>query len=76
VLFGTEFWSGLLDWMKDRLLSYGNISGQDFELITLTDDIDEVVDVMTCHRRLKLEKIERAKQQQAGAPGSGRGRDI
>jgi uncharacterized protein (TIGR00730 family) len=76
VLFGTEFWSGLLDWMKDRLLSYGNISEEDLELITLTDDIDEVVDVMNSHRRLKLEKIERAKQEQAAAPIPGRGPDL
>lgn len=76
VLFGTEFWSGLLDWMKDRLLSYGTISEEDFDLITLTDDIDEVVDVMMCHRRLKLEKIERAKQEQAASPVPGRGRDV
>ena len=76
VLFGSEFWSGLLDWMKDRLLSYGNISEEDLELITLTDDIDEVVDVMNSHRRLKLEKIERAKQEQAAAPIPGRGPDL
>jgi uncharacterized protein (TIGR00730 family) len=76
VLFGTEFWSGLLDWMKERLLSYGTISEEDFELITLTDDIDEVVEVMNCHRRLKLEKIERAKQEHAATQIPGRGQDI
>jgi uncharacterized protein (TIGR00730 family) len=76
VLFGTEFWSGLLDWMKERLLSYGNISEDDFELITLTDDIDEVVDVMNSHRRVKLEKIERAKQERTTAPIPGSGRDL
>jgi len=76
VLFGTDFWGGLLDWMKERLLSYGTISEEDFELITLTDDIDEVVEVMNNRRRVKLEKIERAKQEQAGVPIPGRGHDV
>ena len=76
VLFGTDFWSGLLDWMKERVLGYGNISEEDFELITLTDDIDEVVEVMNNRRRVKLEKIERARQEQAGAQIPGRGRDL
>jgi uncharacterized protein (TIGR00730 family) len=76
VLFGTAFWGGLLDWMKERLLSYGTISEEDFELITLTDDIDEVVEVMNNRRRVKLEKIERAKQEQAGVPIPGRGHDV
>jgi uncharacterized protein (TIGR00730 family) len=75
VLFGTEFWGGLLDWMKQRLLSYGTISEDDFELITLTDDIDEVVEVMNCHRRHKLEKIERSAQDQATTPLPGHGSD-
>jgi uncharacterized protein (TIGR00730 family) len=76
VLFGTDFWGGLLDWMKERLLSYGTISEEDFELITLTDDIDEVVEVMNNRRRVKLEKIERAKQEQTAAPVPGRGHDL
>ena len=76
VLFGTEFWGGLLDWIKDGLLGYGCISEEDIGLVTLTDDVDEVVEVMNNHRRIKLEKIARAKQEQATMLKPGLGHDL
>ncbi len=38
VLMGTRFWAGLLDWVKGTMLTEGNISAQDLDLIPLTDD--------------------------------------
>ncbi|MGZ4475080.1 MAG: LOG family protein [Nocardioides sp.] len=46
VLIGVEHWSGLLDWMKTRMLAEGLISQSDLDMLTLTDDIDEAVDLM------------------------------
>ncbi|MEV4257405.1 TIGR00730 family Rossman fold protein [Spirillospora sp. NPDC049652] len=46
VLVGTEYWGGLLDWMKQTVLPAGNISADDLDLIHLTDDPDEVVRVI------------------------------
>lgn len=43
VLFGTAYWGGLVDWMKDTLLEAGTISPADLDLFTVTDDIDEAV---------------------------------
>jgi hypothetical protein len=43
VLVGTAFWSGLLDWVRDRLLVDGMIGAPDVGLLTLTDDLDEVL---------------------------------
>ena len=43
VLFGTDYWRGLVDWMRDSLLAAGTISEADLHMFTLTDDIDEVV---------------------------------
>lgn len=43
VLFGTGYWQGLVDWMRDTLLASGTISEADMHMFTLTDDIDEVV---------------------------------
>ncbi|MDQ3721385.1 MAG: TIGR00730 family Rossman fold protein [Actinomycetota bacterium] len=43
VLVGTEFWSGLVDWIKEQLLGGGKISPGDIDLLTVTDDLDEVV---------------------------------
>ncbi|MDH5612568.1 MAG: TIGR00730 family Rossman fold protein [Gammaproteobacteria bacterium] len=63
ILFGTEFWSGLMDWMKATLLKYGTVSEEDFDLIVVTDDVDEVIEIMNCHRAMKLRHIEEAHQE-------------
>jgi len=61
ILFGTEFWQGLIDWMKQTLLTYDTVLDVDFDLIKLTDDIDEVVSIMTAHRTWKQEQIDLSK---------------
>lgn len=43
VLVGTAFWSGLVDWMKDKLLAAGNIDEKDLSIFHLMDDPDEIV---------------------------------
>jgi uncharacterized protein (TIGR00730 family) len=47
VLFGTEYWSGLLDWMRKVVLSRGAMSPQDFDLVSLTDDPEEAAAMAT-----------------------------
>ena len=45
VLFGTDFWSGMIDWIKNTLLSdYANISPEDLDLIKIVDSVDEAVE--------------------------------
>lgn len=46
VLMGTEFWGGLLDWIKGSLLGSGKIAPQDLDLISMTDDVDEAVRII------------------------------
>ena len=47
ILVGTEFWSGLLDWVKTTLLDkFGNISPEDLDLIHLVDTPKQVVEVL------------------------------
>lgn len=41
VLMGKSFWSGLVDWLKDSMLSRGNISAGDLDLFQITDDAEE-----------------------------------
>jgi uncharacterized protein (TIGR00730 family) len=43
VLFGTEYWSGLIDWLRNTVVAGGKISAVDLDLICITDDVDEVV---------------------------------
>jgi hypothetical protein len=47
ILVGTEFWSGLIDWIKNTLLDkFENISPEDLDLIHLVDTEDETVDIL------------------------------
>src|ERR671910_870042 len=43
VLFGKEHWSGLVDWINERLLPEGLISAEDELLLFETDDPEETV---------------------------------
>jgi uncharacterized protein (TIGR00730 family) len=46
ILFGTEYWSGLLAWIRTTLAGTGTINAADLDLITVTDDIGEVMAVV------------------------------
>jgi uncharacterized protein (TIGR00730 family) len=46
ILFGTEYWSGLLTWIRTTLAEAGTINAADLDLITVTDDIAEVMRVV------------------------------
>jgi len=47
ILVGTEFWKGLLDWVKTTLLdTFGNISPKDLDLIHLVDTPEEVTEIL------------------------------
>jgi len=44
VLFGTDFWSGLIDWIKTSLLEKEhNIEATDIDLFKITDSVDEAI---------------------------------
>jgi uncharacterized protein (TIGR00730 family) len=52
VVFGTEYWRGLIDWIGDKPLAGGKISADDLSLLYLTDDLAEAVErVRDCWER-------------------------
>jgi uncharacterized protein (TIGR00730 family) len=53
VLIGTEYWAGLLGWLRDVALSDGKISEADLEMLQLTDEVDEVVRLMVAAREAR-----------------------
>ncbi len=54
VLVGSEYWSGLLAWIRDTVLAGGKISPGDEDLLTVADDAAEVVRIITkAHGRLE-----------------------
>ncbi len=60
VLFGTDFWGGLVEWLKTKLIEYGTISIDEMDYITVTDDPHEVVRIMVQHRQWKNQQRGRA----------------
>ncbi|MEU4208796.1 TIGR00730 family Rossman fold protein [Streptomyces sp. NPDC026206] len=47
VLFGTDYWQGLLDWLKDTLVAEGKAGPADLQLFHVTDDVEEAIGVVT-----------------------------
>jgi hypothetical protein len=47
VLVGSSYWSGLIDWLHERMLAEGKISPPDLELFQLTDDPARVLEVVS-----------------------------
>ncbi|WP_406160115.1 TIGR00730 family Rossman fold protein [Streptomyces sp. NBC_00882] len=43
VLFGSAYWGGLVDWLKNTLIAQGKASEKDLLLFHMTDDVDEAV---------------------------------
>ncbi|MFM6847594.1 MAG: TIGR00730 family Rossman fold protein [Terrabacter sp.] len=50
VLLGTAYWSGLLGWLRDTALAEGKVSATDLDMMILTDDVDEAVEIMVAAR--------------------------
>jgi len=63
ILYGSEFWKGLIDWIKSTLVEYKTISEKDLDLITVTDDPQEVLDIMLRHRDWKNQQRQHKKDQ-------------
>jgi len=55
VLMGSDYWQGLVDWIRERLLTEGKISPPDVDLLRLIDDPAEVRDVLmrAAHRQAR-----------------------
>lgn len=51
ILFRRRYWRGLINWMKGTLESDGLISPGDLDLATITDDVEEAVDLILDYRR-------------------------
>ena len=46
VLFGSEYWSGLVDWLRGTLQHGGKISEGDVNLLHVTDSVEEAVQIV------------------------------
>ena len=51
IFVGTEFWDGLLQWIKKQLLSNGYISPNDINLFVVEDDPTRIVEHIQAHHQ-------------------------
>ncbi len=52
VLFDSDYWGELLDWVRGELLADGMISPEDLDLLFVTDDLDHAIgQVLECYDR-------------------------
>ena len=47
ILFGKEYWGGLIDWMRDPVLAENNIKQEDVDSIRVVDEPERVRDIVT-----------------------------
>ena len=47
VLVGTDYWSGLVDWIRSSMVDAGMISPGDVDLLHVVDDPEEAVRLAT-----------------------------
>lgn len=49
ILFGSDYWKGLLDWLRNTMLSEGKIKRDDLKRLIITDSVEEARDtIKTC----------------------------
>ena len=65
ILFGKDYWKGLLRWIEQQALRERMVSRRDLSLLKLTDDVDEVVHLIERH-------YERRKRTRGPRGGNGR----
>jgi len=72
VLFGSDFWAPLIDWMRSTMLErFGHIDPQDLGLFELTDEPDEAVGIIVqaCGERRREMQAARTAEDLRIAPG-------
>jgi uncharacterized protein (TIGR00730 family) len=58
VLFGSKYWGGMIEWIKNSLLVEGKVSEKDIDLLRVTDSPSEVVEIISKSQD-SLRKIDR-----------------
>jgi len=57
ILMGTKFWGPLIDWMRNTVLEEGKISSADLGMLHISDDVDEVIDILLTAERVRSKEV-------------------
>jgi uncharacterized protein (TIGR00730 family) len=70
VLIGSDYWTGLFDWLRSTVVDRALIKASDLDLFSIVDDADEAVRIV-CDRNEELQAKERASAEaSAASPGT------
>ena len=65
VLYGKDYWEGMMQWIRDKPLYEEKVSPEDLDLLTITSDIDEACEAMTRHRDSRVQERKETASQRA-----------
>ncbi|MBM3461489.1 MAG: TIGR00730 family Rossman fold protein [Armatimonadetes bacterium] len=72
VLFGSDYWGGLVDWMRNTMMANRTINQEDLDMFLLTDDPAEVA----AHIKARVDNQSYLKGQASTLKQGARARDI
>ena len=70
ILYGSEYWKGLIDWMKNTLVANGTIGREDFALFSIVDKPEEIRFLINEHFRVFAEMRPQNRVDNQPDPGS------
>jgi uncharacterized protein (TIGR00730 family) len=62
VLLGTDYWRGMIDWLRDTALTHGTINQSDIDMLQLTDDVDQAIELMVAARERRRTATEQVSE--------------
>jgi uncharacterized protein (TIGR00730 family) len=65
VLYGKDYWNGLIKWIRDKPLYEEKISPEDLDLVTITDDVNVACRAIVDARRDRTQREQRGVEEQA-----------
>ena len=65
VLYGKDYWDGMMEWIREKPLFEEKISPKDLELVTITSDIDEACEAITRHHDSREQERKEAASRKA-----------
>jgi hypothetical protein len=65
VMYGKDYWEGLLQWIREKPLYEEKISPQDLDLVTITDDVEEAAAAIVKAYRRREQREQRQEEERA-----------
>jgi uncharacterized protein (TIGR00730 family) len=65
VLYGRDYWNGLIKWIRDKPLYEEKISPEDLDLVTITDDVNVACRAIVDARRDRIQREQRGVDERA-----------